>query len=200
MTSINLPTVPVSLSWSIEPVAWHLDDTQTLHITAGPETDLFIDPQGTNEKLNAPRLMFQPDSEFTLSARVTVDFGSTFDAGVLCLYASDICWAKLCFEYSPQQQPMIVSVVTNTRSDDCNSVTLTTNTTYLRVTKIGPAFAFHYSLDGTYWQLVRYFTLTHPHAVQVGFIAQSPTGSQCTAAFSEIHYVTHPIQDIRSGQ
>jgi hypothetical protein len=74
-------------------------------------------------KGNAPAALFlPPDQDFSLRVRVTVDFGATYDAGVLCVYAQDQTWANLCFEYSPQNQPMIVSVVTRGASDDCNSV------------------------------------------------------------------------------
>ena len=39
--------------------------------------------------------------DFRLSARVTVDFRATFDAGVLLLWLDEAHWAKLCFEYTP---------------------------------------------------------------------------------------------------
>ena len=76
-----------------------------------PDSDWFADPAGDAVKDDAPAALFiPPDQDFTLSARVAVDFASTFDAGVLQLRESDSLWAKLCFEYSPQGQPMIVSV------------------------------------------------------------------------------------------
>ena len=94
-------------------------------MTAGRETDLFTDPAGTMVKDDSPRLTFTPDPLFTLSAHVHVDFAATYDAGVLLLYVDAQHWAKFCFEYSPQGKPMIVSVVTNGVSDDCNAVPLT---------------------------------------------------------------------------
>ena len=38
--------------------------------------------------------------------------GRSFESGVLMLWIDDRHWGKLCFEYSPDRQPMIVSVVT----------------------------------------------------------------------------------------
>ena len=83
---------------------------------------------------------------------------------------------------------MIVTVVTRGFSDDCNSVLIDGNTVYLRVARIGTAFALHYALDGRYWHFVRYFTLGALENLQVGFLAQSPTGEGCRVRFSEIAY------------
>lgn len=199
MTNSTLPSIPHPLAWEGEPRGAHIDADHMLQITAGAKTDFFIDPAGTVEQHNAPRLMFAPDQQFTLSARVGVQFVSTYDAGVLFIYANPTCWAKLCFEFSPQQQPMIVSVVTNGRSDDCNSAVVSVPQPYLRVTKLGAAFAFHYSTDRSYWQLVRYFALDQPHDIRAGFLAQAPTGDACTATFSDVAYTAQAVQDIRSG-
>src|SRR5215208_1314709 len=109
--SIALPSIPAPLSWGLPPVSWNTD-AGALAITAGPRTDMFVNPSGTDVVLNAPWLVFAPTGDFMLSARVSVEFAATYDAGVLLLYAGERSWAKLCFEYSPQRQPMIVSVVT----------------------------------------------------------------------------------------
>ena len=64
-------------------------DTSLL-VTAGPRTDWFVDPQqSAGPRLDAPALVGDPSGEFLLSARVTVDFAATYDAGVLMLHASD---------------------------------------------------------------------------------------------------------------
>ena len=198
-TTITLGDISHPFTWEGEPRTAQIDETHALRITAGAKTDFFIDPAGQSEQGNAPRLMCSPDPQFTLSARVGVEFAATYDAGVLFLYVHPTCWAKLCFEFSPQQQPMIVSVVTNGRSDDCNSAVIQSLEVYLRVTRLGGAFAFHYSTDQAYWQLVRYFALDSTRDLRVGFLAQSPTGEACTATFSRIVYTPQAVQDIRSG-
>ena len=92
---------------------------------------------------NAPVALFTPSSEnFLLSAKVTVEFKYTYDAGVIFLYVNDDTWAKLCFEYSPQNEAMVVSVVTRGRSDDCNSTVIGSHTVYLRAFRQGNALAY----------------------------------------------------------
>ena len=102
--SLMLPPIPTPLSWGLPPVAWNISDDGALAITAGPRTDMFVNPAGTEVVLNAPRLVFEPAGDFMLRARVTVGFAATYDAGVLLLYAGERSWAKLCFEYSPQRR------------------------------------------------------------------------------------------------
>jgi uncharacterized protein len=136
-----------------------------------------------------------------LSAKVTVNFVSTFDAGVLFLYERDDLWAKLCFEYSPHNEPMIVSVVTRSFSDDCNSAVIDGKTVYLHVARMdGGAIGFHYSLDGQYWNMVRYFTLGKLENLRVGFEAQAPIGEGCNVVFSEIAYRPDLLKDMRTGE
>lgn len=157
-------------------------------------TDLFIGPSGTAAVPDAGRLTGPPPpGDFMLSARVSVGFASTFDAGVLLVEASQQRWAKLCFELSPQ--PTAVTVVTRDFSDDCNSFEVTSQELWLRVTRTGVAWAFHASVDGQWWRLLRYFTLQdaqaraqqQPVPVRVGFLAQSPNGNGCTATLQPDH-------------
>jgi uncharacterized protein len=201
MTPI-LPSLPGDLQWKNDPVDWKVRPDNSLSITAGAKTDWFIDPLGSTwASTNAPTALFTPlDEHFLLSARVIVNFTSTFDAGVLLLYEREDLWAKLCFEYSPQNQPMIVSVVTRGLSDDCNSTIIDGKTVYLRVARMGEAFGFHYSLDGTYWNMVRYFTLGNVENLRIGFEAQSPTGEGCTVDFSEITYQPDLLKGMRTGE
>jgi regulation of enolase protein 1 (concanavalin A-like superfamily) len=196
---ISLPGIPAGLRWETPPASWNVSGDQALTIAAGPRTDLFIDPQGSAATLNAPRLLFDPQGDYMLSARVTVEFAATYDAGVLLLYAGERSWAKLCFEYSPQGQPMIVSVVTRGYSDDANAFTVGGNQVLLRVARLGQAFAFHASTDGQFWHFIRHFTLDTGDPVASGFVAQSPTGAGCAATFAQIGYSAGRLSDLRSG-
>ncbi len=200
MSTPNLIAIPTTLHWENPPIHWSIEHSTTLTIGAGATTDLFTDPQGTHLSDTSPRLLFQPHDNFILSARVTVDFASTYDAGVLLIYANKDRWAKLCFEFSPQRQPMIVSVVNKEYSDDCNSRIVSGNQTYLRIARIDSAYTFHTSDDGIYWHLIRYFTLGEIENTAAGFSTQSPTGQSCTATFDEIHYEARKLGDIRSGE
>lgn len=201
MHPLNLKSLPAELTWKNKPLLTEKVAGDSFTITAGPETDWFIDPAGGYLKNNAPVGLFvPPDENFRLSAKVTVDFGSIYDAGVLFIYAAEENWAKLCFEYAPQKEPMVVSVVTRGTSDDSNSVPIDGNSLFLRVYKQAKAFAFHYSKDGHYWWLVRYFSLGNLNQLQLGFSAQSPTGQSCQVQFSEIVYQPGVLSDIRNGE
>src|SRR5262245_7469580 len=114
-TTINVPGVPFSLTSSAG--SWNVEGaTASVSVTAPPHSDIFIDPRSDGQldaasQLNAATLMGTPPTQdFQLSARVTVEFASMFDAGALLLWIDERHWAKLCFEFSPAGEPMIVSV------------------------------------------------------------------------------------------
>ncbi|MCO5213910.1 MAG: DUF1349 domain-containing protein [Caldilinea sp.] len=197
---LQLDSIPAALHWDVPAAGHMLHADGSLQMTAPPRTDLFVDPRGMVDMTNSTRLLFQPDEHFTLSAHARGDLVATYDAAVLMLYVDDRHWAKLCLELSPQGQPMIVSVVTNGVSDDCNSVVLDAAAAYLRVAGLGTAFALHYSLDGATWHFVRYFALQHSAGLRAGFSVQSPTGDGCTVTFSSIEYAPRLLGDLRSGE
>ena len=192
--------LPMPLRWLRNPRRWSVAEGAALAIEAGARTDWFIDPRGTAEpKLDAPTLVGDVTGDFLLSARVTVDFAATYDAGVLVLYANEDLWAKLCFEYSPQHEPMVVSVVTKDLSDDCNSFVVEGESVWLRIARIGAAFAMHASTDGSSWSFVRHFSLGAIDELSVGFAAQSPTGQGCAVTFDHVGFEAVGLADLRSG-
>ena len=201
MITFTLPSIPSQLAWNVLPVDHRIAPHGTLSITAGPLTDAFTSPATGIPQDNAPAALFTPpDENFLLSARVAVDFAADFDAGSLQVRISGDLWAKLCFEYSPQAEPMVVSVVTRGASHDCNHVVVDGLEVYLRLAVTPRTVAFHYSLDGAYWHFVRYFTLGEHEAVQVGFSSQSPRGQGCAAVFSDIRYRSGELSDNRNGE
>jgi len=112
MATLKLTSIPEALYWENPPSRWNIEDNQVLTIKTGKQTDLFTDPQGAMTVNNSPRLLFRPaKGSFMLSALVKVEFASTYDAGVLMVYANEKRWAKLCFEFSSQRHPMIVMVM-----------------------------------------------------------------------------------------
>lgn len=197
---LHLAAIPAPLHWDVPAADFTRLDDGAIRMTSSSRTDLFVDPRGMVDMTNSARLLFQPDEHFTLSAHARGDLEATYDAAVLMLYVDDRHWAKLCLELSPQGRPMIVSVVTNGVSDDCNSVVLDSAAAYLRVAGLGTAFALHYSLDGATWHFVRYFALQHSAGLRAGFSVQSPTGDGCTVTFSEIRYAPALLGDLRSGE
>jgi regulation of enolase protein 1 (concanavalin A-like superfamily) len=186
---------------------WTVDDRAgTVAGTAPARTDLYVNPAGADSAdaqslLNAATLLgLPPAGDFQFSARVTVGFRAQYDAGVLLLWLDDHHWAKLCFEFSPAQDPMVVSVVTRGVSDDANAFTVPGRSVWLRVSRIGGVYAYHASTDGTSWTMVRVFSLTdEPARHQVGFEVQSPTGDGCTVTFDDVRFASRTLSDLRDG-
>ena len=197
--TLTLTTVPHTLHWETPAVHYAVSADGALSMTSGPRSDHFIDPRGAAAITNSPRLLCTPDATFLLSAHAHGELVGTYDAAVLMLYVNERSWAKLCLELSPQGAPMIVSVVTNGLSDDCNSVVLASADAWLRVAGLGTAFAFHYSLDGQTWHFVRHFTLHERTNLRAGFSVQAPVGEGCTVTYSEIRYQPSTLDDLRSG-
>lgn len=201
MVTVKLSALPNVLTCNNEPKLLETNGVNTLSMAAGPQTDWFYDPAGRKHSSNAPVALFSPpDESCLLSAKVMVGFNSTFDAGVLFIYADDERWAKLCLEYAPTDKPMVVSVVTRGKSDDCNSVYIDDNSIYLRLYRQGDRLAFHYSEDSEYWHMVRHFTIEGLQNVRLGFSVQAPTGEGCQVEFSEINYRAGELSDIRNGE
>jgi len=201
VTDLYLPGLPFPLEQTGTPACEAVVAGGSLVLTSGPKSDLFIDPMGDEgARPDAGRLTGLPnDQDFTFAARVTVQFGEIFDAGVLLVYLSDRRWAKLCYEFSPQRRPTAVTVVTHGISDDSNSFATAGAPLWLRVTRSGRAWAFHASEDGAYWQLLRYFSLGETSGARVGFLAQSPAGHGCTATFDSISFRVGAPANLRDG-
>ena len=202
----DLPAIPFALKAS-KGSSWNVDaDTGTVTLMATPHSDIFVDP-GAGTQLNAESMLnaatllgAPPRGDFQLSARVTVDFRATFDAGVLLIWVDERHWAKLCFEYSPSGDPMVVSVVNRGVADDANAFVVEGRSVWLRVARLDGAFAFHASTDGQVWRMVRFFALDEADgSTELGFEAQSPTGEGCLVRFDDIRFAAERLRDLRDG-
>jgi len=196
---LSIEPLPSPLRWLSSPPAWRAGE-RSLELSAGPATDLFIDPAGGAALLNAPALVGEVEGDFLFSARVRPELASTFDAAVLLVWKGETSWAKLCLERSPQGEPTVVSVVTRGVSDDCNSFSVASGEVGLRIARLGDCFAFHASSGEGFWRLARYFTLGGEGAVEIGFLAQSPTGEGCRARFEQIAYEKRRLAELRNGE
>lgn len=177
-----------------------------VHAHAGPSTDHFISPDrvdgvGGPLNLSSSRLLHTPEErDYVFSARVSAQFRSAFDAATLFLEVDEDRWAKLCFEADEQVSPTVVSVVNRTFSDDATAFATTATHMWLRISRMGTAFAFHASEDGQRWEFVRFFNLaTTGEKVQVGFTAQSPIGEGCEVTFDEISFEYRTLAQLRDG-
>jgi len=202
---LHVPGLPFDVTPS-HPGVWRLEEDGTVVADAPGGTDLYVNPGGADSAdaaslLNAATLLGSPPAgDFQLRARVSVDFAAQFDAGVLLLWSDDQHWAKLCFEYSPAGEPMVVSVVTTGVSDDANAFAVDQRSVWLRVSRVDQVYAYHASTDGLDWALVRVFTLGEAVVGhRVGFEAQSPTGDGCTVRFDDARFVGERLADLRDG-
>jgi len=186
---------------------WTYDSANgTLSARALAKSDFYRNPAGDYESdaeasLNALWLSGNPgNTDFQFSSKVTVDFDSDYDAGVLSIWSDGKTWAKLCFELSPDKEFMVVSVVTQGASDDVNSFTVPVKHVWLRVSRTGHLYAFHASTDGKVWKLIRAFTLgkdTSEH--RVGFLVQAPIGEGCDVIFEDFKFLPVALGNLRDG-
>jgi regulation of enolase protein 1 (concanavalin A-like superfamily) len=110
---VDAPELPFPLTAS-QPGVWRRGANGAVLAEAPAHTDLYQNPNGEDaadaeSMLNAAMLLGTPPTgDFQLSARVTVDFRSQYDAGVLLIWVDERHWAKFCFEFSPAAEPMVV--------------------------------------------------------------------------------------------
>lgn len=202
----NVPGLPFTLSPS-SGEAWTTDEaTATLTVAAAAHSDIFIDPGADSQlnaesMLNAATLLGVPRRVTSSSAHASPSTSSPpSTAGVLLLWIDDRNWGKLCFEFSPDREPMIVSVVARGVADDANAFVVDGRTVWLRVSRIDHAFAYHASLDGKTWRMIRFFTLDDTSTpASIGFEAQSPTGDGCAVTFDDIHFTGERLHELRDG-
>lgn len=199
---ISMNTLPFFLIPSDE--GWHFSGG-SLRVSAAPVSDLFVYPGTTGENdadvlLNATRALGSvPDGDFQLTARVEADLTAQFDAGALLLWLNDDHWAKLCYELTPDDDRMVVSVVNRHVCDDANASVVNGSDVWLRISRVGKAFVFHSSRDGERWSFVRIFALGEAGQVQIGFTAQSPTGEGCDVRFHDVRFVSETLANLRDG-
>ncbi|MCD7962960.1 MAG: DUF1349 domain-containing protein [Rikenellaceae bacterium] len=199
---VTMQGIPYPLEWVNTPLSWDVDGSD-FTLVGGKGSRLFVDPRKESRDDTGPMLLFQPDETFLFSCKMKVEFGAVFDAGVLMIYDNTDLWAKLCFEYAPdpEQRPTMVSVINKKYSDDSNHHYVDGDEVYARIAGLGGgAYAFHYSMDGETWYLLRYFEMGTDKKLRIGFLSQSPRGEQCKTVFSEIKYSSDKLGNIRSGE
>lgn len=197
--SLKVKGISKWLKWENKPKNYYVDNS-VLIITGGEKTDMFRDPNVTYNTDNAPKLLFDADSNFVFSASIEHAFTSKWDGGALVLKQDSMNWVKCCFEKDYTGARRVVSVVTKGISDDCNSVEINSNSVYFKIAKADNVITFYYSTTGEKWYLVRHFTFDTTKNLRIGFLAQSPTGKECIVKFRNIHYSNKKIGDPYLGE
>jgi regulation of enolase protein 1 (concanavalin A-like superfamily) len=197
--SLFLQTIPRALFWENTPRKYTIHK-DTLIISAGGKTDMFRDPNVTYNTDNAPKLMFYPDDDFVLTASIEHAFASKWDGGAIVIRQDSLNWIKFCFEKDYTGARRVVSVVTKNISDDCNSMEIQKNKVFYKVAKAGNVITLYCSTNGQKWFLIRHLQFDADKRLQVGFLAQSPTGESCTVRFTNITYEAKKIADPYLGE
>jgi uncharacterized protein len=192
--SLVIKSIPHKLFWENQANSFVMKGNN-LTIEAGEKTDMFRDPNVTYNTDNAPKLLFKADENFVLSASIEHSFVSKWDGGAIVIKSDSLNWVKFCFEKDYTGSRRVVSVVTKNISDDCNSVEINSNKVFYKVAKADNVITLYYSEDAVKWFLVRHFQFDAGSSFTVGFLAQSPTGKNCTVKFSDIQYSSKKIKD-----
>lgn len=191
-------TLTGGLKWLNEPEEWSAG-MDGLRIELRAKGDFFRPPAGEAND-DAHLLHAQLHGDFTVAAAVAAVLANTFDAGGLMIRGSADHWAKLCIERGVRGETKVVSVVTRLWSDDADGVLLPEPKAWVRITRKGALFGFHWSEDGRLWRFVRAFPLELPPEVQVGVLAQAPRAPGGSVLFKALEYSAKPVGDFRSGE
>lgn len=197
--AIQVGALPRPCTWINRPLAFSLDATNELTITAGRKTDLYNGLVPAERTTSAPMLVFAPNAAFVLTAKVSVDFQQEFDGGFLALFVDGGHWAKLLFERSHYGSPSVCSNVTKGDTDECVNGDVPGKEVYLRITRDGDLFTFYSSPEGRTWTYIRLFRFPVKGDLKVGFGSQSPLGERCTTRFTNIHYSPKGSSDFWTG-
>jgi regulation of enolase protein 1 (concanavalin A-like superfamily) len=192
--SLVISSIPHKLYWENKTEKFLIQENR-LTIEAGEKTDMFRDPNVTYNTDNAPKLLFKADENFILSASIEHSFTSKWDGGAIIIKSDSLNWIKFCFEKDYTGAKRVVSVVTKNISDDCNSVEINANRVFYKMAKADNVITLYYSTNGIKWFLIRHLQFDTNPGFEVGFLAQSPTGSKCVVKFSNIKYQSKKIKD-----
>ncbi len=148
---------------------------------------------------NAPFFYTEAEGDFVMRVKVEHDFKDVYDSASVMVMQDLNVWAKLCLERTDFATNAVVSVVTNQVSDDANGSNLDSKQAWLQIARVGPSFAFHYSVDGIRYDMIRYFTLPVGDTVKVGFVPQAPTGQGGERIYSDFSLEARTVKNIRAG-
>ena len=182
-------TLVIPYQWIIEAQESTItigQDNITIIATKG--TDLYTNSDGSISTDNAPRLYFEPKSDFIFSAKITANFTTAYDGGALYVYGDSDNWAKFLFERFKSGYNGIASTVTKNTGDDSYHNIVTNNQIYLKIARKNNTFTFFYSEDGENWLYRRSFSLPSTTPIKVGYIAQSPISKYHKVVYSNIQF------------
>ena len=118
----------------------------TCYVKSTPHSDMICSPVDGGIITNAPFLYREMEGDFLVGARVKPTFVSTYDAMGILVYADERHWLKTCFEVTDFNTRSIVTVATDTYSDESIAEDVKADAVYLQIMRKGNVFACHYYL------------------------------------------------------
>ena len=184
---------------SLNPCHVEYSENNLISLKANPNTDFFC--KYRLSEIDSAAFFFKEfTGDFTVKARVTTSGEHFGDAAMLMVRESSNRWIKLCVEMGSDKKYSVVSVVTDSWSDDANGELVPGNEAWLRIARINNFFGLHFSLDGQIWRFVRAFGLDLGDKVKVGFGIQAPRSQHCTGTIDKFEISDRVISDFRSGE
>lgn len=196
---VNDIPLTTPLTWEHPPIKWEALPGGAMRVHVPAQADYFRNPAGTTVKDDAPYLWRNVMGDFIARAHVRPAHTHTYDAGALMVRHDEKTWAKICYESTDFGTRAAVSVVTNQVSDDANGADLNVPDLWLQVCRVGELFGLQYALDGENWRMVRYFRLPVPRTVQVGLVAQCPSGPGTVVDFLHFSIEQRTVKNLRAG-
>lgn len=193
-------------TWLNKPKQFELTNN-LLRITTEPATDLWQRTYYGFRNDNAPALLFDLESNFTLSVKLNFYYQARFDQCGILIYLDNDNWFKASIEYENSTLSRLGSVVTNLGYSDWATQDIQTlNHISYRLSRRGPDFLIEAALNDQVFRQMRIFHLHQlgetttamgkaqpPLAANLsiacGFYACSPTQSSFTATFNEFQLV-----------
>lgn len=178
-----------------------------IEIYAPERSDIFCNNGDVGEEgltpgtiCNAPFYYTEITGDFVMRARVSLKFITTFDSACIMVWQDETHWAKACFEKTEYDTHAVVSVVTKDTSDDANGCNIEEEKVWLKVSRRGSAFAFHYSTDGENYYMMRFFILPADDTMKAGLLAQAPQGEGGMRVFEDFSIENKTVKNIRMGR
>ena len=81
-----------------------------------------------------------------------------------------------------------------------NGCDLEGDSAWLQICRVGKGFAFHYSVDGEHFYMMRYFHLPADPIIKVGLLAQAPTGDGGVRVYEHLTIEHRTVRNIRAGK
>ncbi len=180
---------------------------ERLEIVATPNSDFFCNNGSISEEgispeslCNAPFYYTEIAGDFVMRVKVSHDFRDTYDSSSIMVMVNFQNWAKACFEKTDFGTHAVVSVVTKSgESDDANGCNIDGNSVWLQVCRVQNSFAFHYSVDGSHYYMMRFFNLPVAEKIKLGFLAQAPMGDGGVRVYESIVIENRTVKNIRFG-